>query len=74
MQPIINIAVSAIRDASNVVVRALDRLENPQLDPTRRQQIVERVAATATEIITDAIHTAYPEHKFLNLEPDAGSY
>lgn len=62
MHPLLNIAVSAARQAGDIILRQADHVEHMQLFPKEMGDYFCEVDVKAEQAIVDAIHKAYPEH------------
>ena len=65
MHPLINIAVRAARSASQVIVRAMHRLESLEITNKSHNDFVTEVDYQAEQAIIDVIRKAYPDHGIL---------
>lgn len=68
MQPMANIALRAARQAGQIMLRAMDRLDALQIEEKGRNDFVSNVDREAEKAIIDALHKAYPEHGILGEE------
>lgn len=68
MHPLINIAVSAARSASKIIVRSFERLETSQITEKSHNDFVTDIDVLAQKEITKVIHKAYPDHAILGEE------
>ncbi|MBS0290716.1 MAG: inositol monophosphatase [Proteobacteria bacterium] len=68
MHPIVNIAVTAARQAGKVILRAQDQMENIQVIEKGRNDFATHVDKAVEEIIIDTIKKAYPNHAILGEE------
>lgn len=64
-QPITNIAISAARNASRVLLRALDKLESIS-SRLERITFVTELHEQALAEITSAVNKSYPDHKIFS--------
>ncbi len=62
MQPSANIALRAARQAGQIMLRAMDRLDELEIQEKGRNDFVSNVDREAETVIVDALHKAYPEH------------
>lgn len=62
MHAIVNIAIKAVRNSSNLVVKAIDDLDSGSINPKNRHKYTAEVATAANERIRDTILDAYPDH------------
>jgi len=65
MEPMLNIAVRAARDAGKVIMHHLDRLDTLTVTSKARNDFVSEVDRKAEEIILQTIRKAYPDHAFI---------
>lgn len=68
MHPITNIALTATRKASKIVLRAMEELTSRHRDQAERAEFVTEVEAAAYETAVASINFSYPNHKIW--EPD----
>jgi myo-inositol-1(or 4)-monophosphatase len=68
MQPMTNIALRAARQAGQIMLRAMDRLDTLDVERKGRNDFVSNVDREAETVIIDALHKAYPEHGILGEE------
>lgn len=68
MQPMVNIALRAARQAGEMIVKAADNLELVKVDEKGRHDFVTEVDRRSEEMIIEQIKKAYPEHSFLGEE------
>jgi len=71
--PVLNIAVKAARQAGNVIMRHLDRLDTLTVQVKARNDFVTEVDQLAESEIIRVITAAYPEHAILAEESGAQS-
>ena len=62
MQPLLNIAVSAARQAGDVIVRHIEQLDRIKITAKSHDEYFSEVDIKAEQAIINAIHKAYPEH------------
>jgi myo-inositol-1(or 4)-monophosphatase len=67
----VNMALRAARRASQIILRAMDRLDELTIDEKSHNDFVSNVDREAEAVIIDTLHTAYPEHGFLGEETGA---
>lgn len=60
----LNIAVRAARQAGNIIIRNVDRVDTLEVSLKGRQDYVTSVDRAAEAAIIQTIHKAYPEHAF----------
>ena len=65
MHPMLNIAVSAARSASKIILRHVDRLDRLNVDSKSRNNFVTEVDHMAEQAIIDTLLKAYPDHAIL---------
>lgn len=63
--PMLNIAVKAARQAGNVIMRHLDRVDTLNIHTKARNDFVSEVDVLAESEIIDVISAAYPDHAIL---------
>lgn len=68
MQPILNIAVTAARNASRVIMRSFGRVEAQHISEKRRNDFVTEVDKAAEKEIIQTIQKSYPTHKIISEE------
>jgi len=68
MQPMANIALRAARQAGQIILRAMDRLDELQVEEKGRNDFVSNVDREAETAIVDALHKAFPDHGILGEE------
>ena len=71
MQPMANIALRAARQAGQIILRAMDRLESLDIQEKGRNDYASNVDRDAETAIIDALHRAFPEHGILGEEHGA---
>lgn len=62
MQAMANIALRAARQASQNMLRAMDRLDVLKIEEKGRNDLVSEIDREAESIIIEALHKAYPDH------------
>lgn len=65
MQPMLNIAVRAAREAGKVIIQHFDRLDALTVTTKARNDFVSEVDRNAEQAIINTIHHAYPDHAIL---------
>ncbi|CAH9019405.1 inositol monophosphatase family protein [Candidatus Nitrosacidococcus sp. I8] len=65
MHPLLNIATQAARNAGNIIVRSLDRVNYLEITEKGRNDFVSDVDRFAEQEIIKTIHKAYPHHNIL---------
>ncbi len=73
MQPALNIAIKAARQAGNIIVRSLDRLDTINVDSKGTNDFVSEVDRRAEEAIVRIIRQSYPDHAILAEESGASA-
>ncbi len=68
MQPMVNIALRAARQAGEMIVKAADNLELVKVDEKGQHDFVTEVDRRSEETIIYQIKKAYPDHRFLGEE------
>ncbi len=71
MHPMLNIAVRAARNAGNLIVRNLDRVDQLSVQTKDRNDFVSEVDRQAEEEIIGTIRKAFPDHGILAEESGA---
>ena len=71
MHPLVNIAVSAARQASKVILQAVDNMDKVKATSKGPNDFVTNVDQKAEQIIIDTIKAAYPDHSILAEESGA---
>ena len=66
MHAIVNIAVSAARSASKIVMRSLDRIDNGRISNKNKIELALEAQEQANEEIVAVIHDLYPQHKVIS--------
>ncbi len=62
MQPLLNIAISAARQAADIINRHIDQLEHMKVIPKGQNDFFCDVDVKAEQIIINTIRKAYPDH------------
>ncbi|OGT44539.1 MAG: inositol monophosphatase [Gammaproteobacteria bacterium RIFCSPHIGHO2_12_FULL_38_11] len=65
MHPMLNIAIQAARQASKIMLRALDQMDKIEITEKNPNDFVTQVDRVSEEIIIETIHKAYPHHAIL---------
>lgn len=68
MHPLMNIAISAARSASKIILRATDRLDTIKVSEKGHNDFVTEVDQQSEQCIINTIHDAYPDHAILGEE------
>lgn len=72
MHPMLNIATAAARDAGNIILRNIDKLDRIKIEVKAQNDFVTQVDRKAEEVIIQALQKAYPDHGILGEE--SGTY
>ncbi len=62
MQPLLNIAISAARQAGDIIVRHLEQIDRIKITVKNQDEFFSEVDIKAEQAIINAIHKAYPDH------------
>ncbi|MDI1351505.1 MAG: inositol monophosphatase family protein, partial [bacterium] len=65
MEPLLNIAVSAARQAGEIIVRYMEQVDRLKITAKNGNEYFSEVDVQAEQTIINAIHKAYPEHGIL---------
>ncbi len=65
MHPLVNIAVSAARQASRIILHSMDHMDKVKTTSKGHNDFVTDVDKKAEQVIIDTIHAAYPDHSIL---------
>jgi myo-inositol-1(or 4)-monophosphatase len=65
MEPLLNIAINAARQAGDIIVRHLDQIDHIKITAKQGQGVFSEVDIKAEQAIINTIHKAYPEHGIL---------
>ncbi|MBV1905732.1 MAG: inositol-1-monophosphatase [Pseudomonadales bacterium] len=68
MQPMLNIALRAGRQASQIILRAMDRVDLLHIEEKQKNDLVSEVDRQAEAAIFDVLHNAYPDHGIIGEE------
>ena len=68
MHGMVNIAVRAARQAGEIMIRHLNRLESLEVTEKNRNEYVTEIDRMAEDIIVEVIHDHYPDHSILGEE------
>jgi len=68
MQPMLNIAVRAARNAGNIIARSVDRLDQITINVKAENDYVSEIDRQAEQEIIHTIRKAYPNHGILGEE------
>ena len=62
MQPLLNIAISAARQAGDIIVRHIEQLDRIKITAKSNEESFCEVDIKAEQAIINSIHKAYPDH------------
>lgn len=62
MQPLLNIAINAARQAGDIIVRHMEQLEHVKVTAKGNNDYFSEVDVKAEQAIINTIHKAYPDH------------
>ncbi len=65
MNPMLNIAIRAVRAAGDIIIRQIDHVQDLPVTKKSRNDFVTEVDKHAEMAIIDTLHAAYPKHAFL---------
>jgi myo-inositol-1(or 4)-monophosphatase len=65
MQPLLNIAINAARQAGDIILRHTDQLDRITISEKGKNDFFTEVDVKAEQAIIQTIHKAYPEHGIL---------
>lgn len=65
MEPLLNIAISAARQAGEIIVRNMEQVDHLKISAKSSQEFFCEVDIKAEQAIINAIHKAYPNHGIL---------
>ena len=65
MHPLLNIAVTAAREAGKIIVQAMDHVDKVRLEEKGQNDFVTEIDQAAERIIIEEIHKNYPGHGIL---------
>ncbi len=68
MQPILNIAITAARNASRTIMRSFGRVEAQHISEKKRNDFVTEIDKAAEKDIIQTIQKNYPTHKIISEE------
>lgn len=71
MEPLLNIAVNAARQAGEIIIRHMEQVDRLTITAKNGQEYFSEVDVKAEQTIINAIHKAYPEHGILAEESGA---
>lgn len=62
MQPLLNIAINAARQAGDIIIRHIEQLDRIKITAKSSEEYFSEVDIKAEQAIINTIHKAYPEH------------
>lgn len=65
MHPMLNIATKAAREAGNIILRNIDKMDRITVHVKAKNDFVTQVDLKAEEVIIKELKTAYPDHSIL---------
>ncbi len=65
MEPLLNIAVSAARQAGDIIIRHMEQVDHLKVTAKSNHDYFSEVDIKAEQAIINAIHKAYPDHSIL---------
>lgn len=65
MEPLLNIAVNAARQAGEIIIRHMEQVDRLKITEKNSQEYFSEVDVKAEQAIISAIHKAYPQHGIL---------
>ena len=68
MHPLVNTAITAARDAGNIILRGMNRRDRMRIEAKQRHDYVTEVDQAAELAIIDLIQQRYPDHAILGEE------
>jgi myo-inositol-1(or 4)-monophosphatase len=68
MRPMLNTAIYAAREASTIILRALDRMSHLKVETKSRHNYVTDIDKKCERCISHILHKAYPKHRILGEE------
>ena len=63
-----NMALRAARQAGQIILRAMDRIDRLEIEQKGRNDFVSNIDKEAESVIIEVLHNAYPEHGILGEE------
>ncbi len=72
MQPLLNIAINAARQAGDIIIRHMEQLDRVKITAKSNEEYFSEVDVKAEQAIINTIHKAYPEHGIIAEE--SGTY
>jgi myo-inositol-1(or 4)-monophosphatase len=70
MQPMVNVALKAARQAGQIILRAMDRIDKLAIEEKANNDFVSNIDREAEAAIVEVLHKAYPTHGILAEEQD----
>lgn len=68
MNPFVNTAIKAAREAGKIIMKGYDRLDLVKVSEKNPKDFVTNIDKSSEQAIIDILHTAYPTHGFLGEE------
>lgn len=65
MEPLLNIAVQAARQAGDIIIRHMDQAEHLKVTAKAGDELFSEVDIKAEQAIINTIHKSYPEHSIM---------
>jgi myo-inositol-1(or 4)-monophosphatase len=65
MEPLLNIAVNAARQAGDIIIRHLEQVDHLKITPKAGHDYFTEVDVKAEQMIINCIRKAYPDHSIL---------
>jgi len=65
MNPMLNVAIQAVREASHVIVKSLERLDHLNVSEKGHNDFVSEVDQIAEQKIIEVLLKTYPDHKII---------
>lgn len=65
MHPLLNIAISAARQAGDIIIRHMEQLDRIKINTKSHDETFSEVDIKAEQAIMQTIHKAYPNHGFI---------
>ena len=68
MNPILNIATTAVREAAKIIMTGYDRIDSVAISKNSKGSFTSTIDTMAEQAIIDVIHKYYPDHNILSEE------
>ncbi|MCZ6618882.1 MAG: inositol monophosphatase family protein [Gammaproteobacteria bacterium] len=68
MQPMANMALRAARQAGQIILRAMDRIDRLEIEEKGHNDFVSNIDREAETAIIEVLHNAYPDHGIVGEE------